>query len=978
VLSIGKLVAGAEDYYLSMVAGGREEYYTGTGESPGTWLGSGAADLGLDGEVTPEDLRAILAGVAPGSGTELGLRRRSGTRVAGFDLTFSAPKSISLLYALGSPEQAAAARSAHERAVTEGLAYLERHAASARRGTDGQRQIATTGLVAAAFVHRTSRNGDPQLHTHVLAANAVHGADGRWSAPDARSMYFQARTAGFVYQAALRANLVETLGVTFRPVHRGAAELGGIDPGVLRRFSTRRAEIEEYLAVFGGTSGRSAELAALATRAPKSASRDDPAIGVDLRTQWRQLAADHGVDPDHLFPNFGPPREVTLEDATARTLVESLLGPDGLTAQDSTFQRRDVVRAIAEQLVDGAHLEAIEAGANYTLSRPEAVDLPAVGRGGELLHTTRELLALESKLVETAIAQRGRVTERTSVCFVLVDSALADQFLAQHPHLSHEQSAMLRSLVSSGHQLEVVVGKAGAGKTTALSLAREIFEQAGCTVLGTALSARAAEELEASAGIDSVTLARFLGQVDQGGRTLGTRDVLVVDEAGMVGTRALYRLAELTSASGAKLVLVGDPRQLPEIEAGGAFGALAAGLGAHELSENRRQLELWERAALDLLRSGDVSLALAAYDEHGLIRLSDTMAEARSDLVARWLTAQDDGAEVLMLAVNRRDVAALNREARDVLQRRGSIGAELVVANGRPFAPGDAVVCLRNARRMGVINGTRGTVVGLDGTDLVIDTATGPRTLSSQYLSKGHLDYGYATTVHRSQGATYDRAFVLATESLSREAGYVAMSRARISTELFVPGGGAFEQGLGPEVPDVEPLARTAARLAVSRAKTLASSHLDEPSLDRTVPTTGSIPTPMPVAKGLAMDIDVAPSPAPALEAAPHRPGLSRDFTATDFSGPEQPVYIVAALGSRPGFVDEQPRYDRITQAIDHYRAQYAVEGDDPLGRRPFEAIPRLAYDAVAAEIRDYERCRWRELEPPDLELPERGLGMGR
>jgi conjugative relaxase-like TrwC/TraI family protein len=223
-----------------MVAEGHEEYYTGAGESPGTWLGAGTDDLGLAGPVRPEALAAILAGISPGIGADLGLIRRSGTRVGGFDLTFSAPKSVSLLYALGSPVHSGAVRAAHDRAVTEGLAYLERHALFARRGTDGLRRIRTTGVVGAAFVHRTSRNGDPQLHTHVLAANAVRGEDGRWSAPDARGLYAHARTAGFVYQASLRAGLVESLGVAFAPVHRGAAEIEGVDASVLRGFSTRR------------------------------------------------------------------------------------------------------------------------------------------------------------------------------------------------------------------------------------------------------------------------------------------------------------------------------------------------------------------------------------------------------------------------------------------------------------------------------------------------------------------------------------------------------------------------------------------------------------------------------------------------------------------------------------------------------------------------------------------------------------------
>ena len=216
--------------------------------------------------------------------------------MSGFDLTFSAPKSVSLLWGLSDSETSAAVRAAHDRAVAEGLAYLERHATFARRGTNGESRIETSGLVAAAFVHRTSRNGDPQLHTHVLAANVVLGADGRWSAPDARLLYFHARTAGFVYQASLRAGLVEALGVRFGPVVRGAAELVGADPTLLRRFSTRRAEIEEYLSVRGDSSRRTAELAALATRAPKP-SNDGTGTAVDLRSLWRGQAARRGHRP---------------------------------------------------------------------------------------------------------------------------------------------------------------------------------------------------------------------------------------------------------------------------------------------------------------------------------------------------------------------------------------------------------------------------------------------------------------------------------------------------------------------------------------------------------------------------------------------------------------------------------------------------------------------------------------------------------
>ena len=925
MLSLGKLVVGAEDYYLSMVARGREEYYIGAGESPGRWLGSGTYALGLAGEVNPDDLRSMLAGLSPRSGSELGLPKRSGPRVAGFDLTFSAPKSVSLLYALGSASQSAAARSAHEHAVAEGIDYLERHAVFARRGDGGQRRIATGGLVAAAFVHRTSRNGDPQLHTHVLAANAVEGADGRWSAPDARLLYFHARTAGFVYQASLRAGLVESLGVSFGPVRQGAAELAGIDAGVLRRFSTRRSEIEQYLATYGGRSGRSAELAALATRAPKVRGRGTGPDAPDLRSEWQRLAREHDVDPARLFDDLGRPHPVTLGRRAVAELASTLLGPAGLTVQDSIFERRDVVRALAEQLPDGAHLDAIEAAVEHTLAHPAVVAFERPGRGGEGVHTTSELLELEARLVETAAVLHGRDHGA-------LEPIQAERFLAGCAELSADQRAAVRSLVSQGHGIDILVGKAGAGKTTALSLARELFEQSGQIVSGTALSARAAQELEASARITSVTLTRFVGELDQGRRRLSRRDVVVVDEAGMVGTRTLARLVEEARKSGAKLVLVGDPRQLPEIEAGGAFGALAARLGALELTENRRQHEPWERMALDELRAGNVVPALALYEDHDRIRVADTMGQTRQDLIGRWLNARDSGESTLMLAVNRRDVSTLNRVAREVLQQRGTLGADLIHAHGRAFASGDEVICLRNARRLGVINGTRGTVAELAAGTLIIDTADGPRSLPSSYLDAGHLDHGYASTVHKAQGATYDRAFVLATESLTREAGYVAMSRARRGTELFVTAG-VFEQGLGPDAPEVEPLARTAARLAVSRAKVLASSHLENGPADG--------------------------------EAGAISPALSSSIGAIDSSGPRQAKHIEAAIGSAPTNIFERARYDRLTDEINRYRAKHSIDGDDPLGPRPFETRARLAYDALLADINAYDRQRARALEPP-------------
>jgi hypothetical protein len=407
--------------------------------------------------------------------------------------------------------------------------------------------------------------------------------------------------------------------------------------------------------------------------------------------------------------------------------------------------------------------------------------------------------------------------------------------------------------------------------------------------------------------------------------------------------------------------LVGDHRLRAEIEAGGAFAALASRLGAIELTENRRQRELWEREALDQLRSGSVADGLTAYDSHERIHVAPSMAEARQATVESWLQARDAGSEVLMLAVGRRDVDALNVLARASLQDRGVVGADVTAVGDRSFAVGDEVVCLRNNRRLGVLNGTRGTIVDINRAAFTVATPDGERSLPRRYVEAGHLDYGYASTIHKAQGATYEHAFVLATDALTREAGYVAMSRARAGTELFVADG-AFEHGHGPDYLVDEPLARTAARLATSRSKQLASSYLRGDNKGLPFNSVSDL-------NGGSREVGHVVHP----RFETTNTGRTGPSLQTDFSESDQPGYITDALGSRPAFVDEQADYDALADAIERYRTRNQVIGNDALGVRPFSVIPRIEFDAVRAQIDAYGRFRWRELDPPDL-----GLGLGR
>jgi len=820
VLSVGKMVARSGEYYIATVARGREEYYTGSGESQGFWLGEGARRLELEGPVAPDDLRLVLAGISPQGEILTAGRVDEAKRVAGFDLTWSAPKSVSLLFGLSDPAVSAIARGVHEDAVDQALGYLERHALRLRRGTGGEDSVGAEGLLAAAFTHRTSRAGDPQLHTHVLVANVAKGVDGTWSAPDARLLYHHSRTAGFLYQAALRAGLTRALGVRFGEVSRGMAELDGVPKALLRAFSTRRREIEHLMEEAGARSARSAEVAALVTR-PAKGPGDAGATAVGLRERWLAQVGELGLGPaqeggalDHVLgvEVWRTPSSVEIEQ-----LLDHLAGPQGVTASHSAFERRDVARLVAEALPRGVRVGDVEALADRFLKRPDVLAMASVGRGGEVRHTTFEMLGIERSLLDAAsrVRRNGRgIADRADVVSALNHFRL----------LTDEQAQMVASLTGSGAGVEVVVGKAGAGKTLALAAARMSWGSSGYRVIGTALSARAARGLRDGAGIESQSLASLLAGIESGRTQLGACDVVVLDEAGMVGTRALSRIVQGAEVAGAKVVLVGDPRQLPEIEAGGALAGLIDRVGAVELSENRRQQSSWERVALDALRLGRANVALATYERAGRIHAAPTMAEAQKALAERWAESFRDGHDAVMLAASRRDVGSLNELARAELRRSGHLGEDLLEADGLGFASGDKVICLRNDRRLDVLNGTVGTVERRASSSLVIETTDGTRMLPTEYLEAGYLGHAYALTVHKSQGMTVERAFVLSSEALSQESGYVAMSRATQSTELFVPLGSSGD-GLAHDPrrrEPADPLFDLTRRLRTSRAKQLA------------------------------------------------------------------------------------------------------------------------------------------------------------
>jgi conjugative relaxase-like TrwC/TraI family protein len=837
VLNIGKLRKGGELYYLNSVARGVEDYYLGSGEAPGYWLATGAEDLGLTGEVGDNALRALLRGLDPRSGERLANSSRSKRdRVPGFDLTFRAPKSVSLLHALGPKEASNQVVSAHDTAVAAALAYLERHASSSRRGKGGKNKIASKGFIGAAFRHRTSRSGDPLLHTHVLVANIIEGQDGRWGALDARRLYIQAKTAGYLYQAHLRAELTRRLGVEWTPVRNGAADIEGISRKVIRAFSKRRREIESAMGRTGKSSAKAAEMAALATRKAKD-YRVSPAL---LLPEWQGRAERLGLDYETMRSLTGRTAwRLPSADELQRVALE-LAGPSGLTAQASSFSRREVIQGFCESLQSGAQVEEIERLADTFLVLEFAVPLSPRTDGltakesirvcdgrmvpaqiDERRFSTNEMLVVEEATIERSIERR---LDGSGVA--AVDEV--DRALSKRPTLYTDQQAMVRGLTTSGLGVEVVVGKAGAGKTFALDAAREAWTASGFRTIGCALSARAAQELQSGSGIESFTITKLLNDLDHpqlGG--LPTNAVVVVDEAGMVGTRDLARLLTHAERARSKVVLVGDDKQLPEIQAGGAFRGIKNRLPAIELSEVRRQPFGWEREALDLMRQGRSQDAIDAYMAHDRVVIAASSDETRRQLVSDWWDTQNDQNPAVMIAARRSDVADLNERGRALMEAAGKLGTTSLQFGDRHFSIGDRVMTLRNTRGLALVNGTRGVVeeIDLEREELTLTTDFGSRvTLPRSYLEAGHLTHAYAITGHKAQGMTVHKAFVLGDETLYREWAYVAMSRGRKDNRLYVVAGvDPDRQDVGGEIAvPTDPMKELVRAIGRSRAKDLA------------------------------------------------------------------------------------------------------------------------------------------------------------
>ena len=888
------LAKAHKDYYLQKLGEitPREDYYLRGGTATGRWQGSGAEELGLEGPVSAEGLVRLFDGQHPGTGEQLGRRLRK-DGVAAWDLTFSADKSVSLLWAFGDAETRRHVVESFEEATVAALSYLESVASSTRGAArrpvtngdgnpvldeDGTPRlrvetwpIRTTGYVGAWFTEFTSRADDPQLHTHVVVGNRVKGDDGVWRTLDGRLLYRHKLAAGYLHEAELRSRLTQRLGVRWQRVVKGMADIEGFTRAQIMAFSKRRQQLEAWRQEQGLPDTAAArEVAVLATRSPKTDRRFE-----ELVLGWRQRAAQVGLTPKRIARVMNHSRQVTPADPTV--LFESLASLDGLTAQASSFARPEVVKEIAAALPEGGSSDEVQTLADVFLQTSDVIpllrgrdveqsdiveDLALVEpewfdeafdsvrvaglmrrRDGTLFpgtsdrqYTTVELLGTERRVIQRALAGIG--AGRWAAPQHLVEARLR-----RTRTLTEGQRDMVRRFATSGDAFDIGIGPAGTGKTAVMAVIAQLTAGTGTPIVGAALAARAAAGLESATGIPATTLTRLIGESKaEGGLCGGT--VVVVDEAGMVGTRQLAAVSDLVEAAQGKLILVGDNRQLAEIDAGGLFRALTNRLPAVELTDNVRQRAAWERVALTELRDGSVDQAIGMYRQHKRLVVGhnrqNTMARAVGDWY-RHVTATGDLTSGLLIAHTNDTVAELNSRAHTYLSASNRLHGPNIEAGERVFQAGDRILCRNNQARLGVLNGDLGTVnaVNTDHGTLTVRLDRDPETreLPCWYLDQGHVDYGYAVTAHKAQGVTTGRTFTIIDGRTDRQWAYVAMSRGRQANTLYLaapePGDQQCTHLTHPEPRD--PLDVLSASLGRSSTQTAAIDQIvasDPPSTD--------------------------------------------------------------------------------------------------------------------------------------------------
>lgn len=786
------------DYYADLAS---EDYYHAGGEPPGQWAGAGAAEFGLSGRVSDLAYRRIFSGRHPLTGEFLAQKQGDDEHRPGWDFSFSAPKSVSLVWSqTNSDALRHDIQQAHDAAMRAGLAHLEKYAYT-RRGHGGKEQEPVK-LIAATFEHGTSRAQDPQLHTHTLIANICRRADGTYGTIESIEMFRAKMAAGAIYQAELAARM-QALGFAVEQDDKGTFRVAGSPRDLEAEFSKRREAIERAMEEHKTSGARAAEIAALDTREKK----DPPAARADLFKQWQADGAAHNYDEEAVRAATGAPiPEMPSHAQIMRGLTENL----------SVVTEHQIFRAVAVAAQGRLDAAGISAHVADLLASPDVVHLRREGDGA-IRYSTREMVEIEAGLGASAAGRRGEGKHPVAIEIIAAACGRGTP--------SEQQRAVIEQIVGGPDGVTCVQGMAGAGKSYVMGICREAWADAGYHVIGAALAGKAAAGLEEEAKIDSSTIHRLIYDLDNGTQKLTAKTVLVIDEAGMVGSRQMADVLARCEAAGAKLVLTGDTDQLQPVSAGGAFRAIQEQTGALKIDEIRRQREAedrrdksvqdaekklpnWAVRAVHAFAAGQAVDALAAYHEQGRLHVDEDRAGTIGRLVDDWAKNRDPlkPENSLIIASLNADAAQLNREARERI--RPSLGAGGVTTvtgrdgNTRPLEirEGDRLCFGKNAKvfdpltkaKQPIKNGQLSTVETMvpgrkPGEWIITAKIDGGKSVRFSTAEYTDIAHGYAVTTYKSQGVTVDKTYVMGTTAMaSRENIYVQMSRHRKSADLYL------------------------------------------------------------------------------------------------------------------------------------------------------------------------------------------------
>jgi conjugative relaxase-like TrwC/TraI family protein len=807
VLSIGKIGKSEEQqkYYEESVAKSREDYYAGKGEAPGEFFGTGARALGLAGESNMEALQRLFAGQHPATGEQL-RSMKGNVQVHGLDLTFSAPKSVSVLYAVGDAGVQENLVAAHEWAVEQAIGYMEREGARVVRGHKASKKDRALGIedtlethraggfVGIRYRHRVNRLQDPQLHTHYVIGNWALGPDGRYTALAAEHIYDLAKSGGAVYQMILRSKVRELEPwVEWGEVENGLAEFSPelMNPEMLRAFSMRTQDVDNFIAnpyafIRNPERAREAELAmaGMSARARRQyatlRTRASKITGEIDQQSWRTDVLARAAEWDLTPETIAAYRDMEAFEDTAgfdvASVQEHAFGPNGVTANQNTFERKDVVIEVANAAQQGVGTWLADVDAY--VAEVEASDQVVYVRTDKLRErkTTREYIACEQDLIDAAV--HGLAANRAVLDSESIDRGLA-HFYATHPEIDPkrfvQQESVVRAVATDGHAISSIEALAGSGKTTTAGAMRNVFEGAGYRTFATGPTGRAVRELAAVGFERPRTLSAWevkfeiMGAPQAIRSTMGdpSKAILFVDETGMADTRLLSKIVTQMSDAGVKVVPIGDSYQLTSVRAGGMHAALSRQIGAYELTTVRRQNNLAEIDALEQLRHGN-AMAYIEYKRGRKIEIT-LDGEEQGKLVG-WAPRDDEDfagrSDMEIFTGDDANTNGMARAVADFMEMRDrGIAAQQEAAltgKGTPFAHARgmhdiALITKDNARRtalnemirerlaeLGVLTGHR-TMGSFQGEEL--EWAVGDRVIARLNSRGYNLDNGTLGTI---------------------------------------------------------------------------------------------------------------------------------------------------------------------------------------------------------------------------------------